>query len=53
MERQSKSMLEIFCISNKDKIVSCAWIDSKYCMKTCKYYAQKKPDLKKEYEKVR
>ena len=38
--------LEFFCIENKDRIVSCLYIDSKYCLKSCKYYDLKKQESK-------
>jgi hypothetical protein len=37
----SRSMLEFFCKSNADKVVSCAWENSQYCLKSCRYYQQK------------
>lgn len=39
--RISKSMLEFFCKSNANKIVSCEWENTEYCLKSCKYYVQK------------
>lgn len=33
-----ESALRLFCIENKDNIVSCDWYGKPFCMKTCKFY---------------
>ena len=38
MKERNESPLELFCKSNAEKISHCNWKDSKYCLKTCKYY---------------
>jgi hypothetical protein len=50
MENKKLSLLELFCSSNKDKIIGCAWIDGPYCLKTCKYYENQKKALQ-DYNK--
>lgn len=32
------NLLKFFCVTNKNHIVGCGWYDSKYCMKSCKFY---------------
>ena len=35
-------VLRFFCVENKDSIIGCAWYDTKYCLKNCKFYNQQK-----------
>ena len=37
----SGDVLRFFCIENKDHIVGCNWYDTKYCLKTCRFYKNK------------
>ena len=34
----SGDVLRFFCIQNAQNIIACEWYDTKYCLKTCKFY---------------
>ncbi len=34
----SGDVLRYFCIENSNTIVACDWYNTKYCLKTCKFY---------------
>jgi hypothetical protein len=40
--------LATFCRDNAESIVGCKWINSQYCLKSCRYYEQQKKSIPQE-----
>lgn len=38
LEIKLRDSLKTFCQDNANSICGCEWINSDYCMKSCKYY---------------
>ncbi len=34
----TENALRFFCVENAEQIVACGWYESKYCLKSCKFY---------------
>jgi len=49
----SGDTLRFFCVENADNIVGCDWYDTKYCLKSCKFYNDQKTLMAKAIEKVK
>ena len=41
----SGDTLRFFCVENADNIVGCDWYDTKYCLKSCKFYYQSQREI--------
>lgn len=38
LDEKVKESLKTFCQDNANSIVGCQWINTEYCMKSCKFY---------------
>ena len=49
----SGEVLRFFCIENANSIVACAWYNTKYCLKNCKFYNKKQEEIKQALDKTK
>ena len=47
-QRANVPTLATFCRDNANSIVGCKWINSRYCLKSCRYYDQQKKPIPQE-----